>query len=473
MKILLIQPYYKDTWAAPPLAIGYLAAVLKKNGHKVSFIDLTLNPLSEEGFKEKILESNSDLIGISLMVRALPNTKKLIRWIKEVRNIPVVIGGPQPTVEPLFTLKYTDADFAIIGEGEKTIIELIEVLQDRRQYENVDGLVFFSQSENSYKVNKPREFISNLDEIPFPDWNMISPLEYKINPALMPIKKTPIAPVITTRGCPYSCSFCGGPLVWRKTFRMRSANNIADEMELLIQKYNVKGFFISDDNFTLKKSHVLDLCQEIIRRKINIPWACPNGIRIDKVDEEMLRLMERAGCYLVGFGIESGNQEILNNAHKQLDLERIEKVVKMAKTHKLITYGFFIIGLPGETMKTIRQTINFAKNTPFDRAWFNILVPYPGTEIFDLYTKGRADAEIDWENIDASTAMIAQGIKYEDLSGPDLVYWQRRALREFYLCNPRVLMSVINHMSIGSIKTLLKTSFFKKSILGRLISLRN
>ncbi len=464
MKVLLVQPEYQDTWAAPPLAIGYLASVLKITGHKVNFIDLTLNPLSEQDFKQNVLGFNPDLIAISLMVRALPNVKKLVKWAKEIRDIPVVIGGPQPTIESLFTLQYTAADFAVIGEGERTIIELIKALQGARQYENIDGLAFFSQRENSYKVNKPREFISNLDEIPFPEWDMISPLKYKINPALTPVKKTPIAPIITTRGCPYSCTFCAGPLVWRKTFRMRSAKNIADEMGMLIQKYNVKEFFISDDNFTLKKSHVMDLCNEIIKRKINVPWACPNGIRIDKVDDEMLESMSKAGCHLVGFGIESGNQEILNNADKQLNLEQVEKIVKMAKRHKLMTYGFFIIGLPGENLQTINQTIDFAKRLPLDRAWFNVLVPYPGTEIFNMYSQKKPYAEIDWSNIDASTGMIAEGIAYKDLTGPDLVYWQRRALREFYLSNPRRFFSVANHMSIGSIRTLLKTSFFKKLI---------
>jgi len=245
---------------------------------------------------------------------------------------------------------------------------------------------------------------------------------------------------------------------------MRSAKNIADEMEMLIQKYNVKEFFISDDNFTLKKSHVMDLCNEIIKRKINVPWACPNGIRIDKVDDEMLESMSKAGCHLVGFGIESGNQEILNNADKQLNLEQVEKIVKMAKRHKLMTYGFFIIGLPGENLQTINQTIDFAKRLPLDRAWFNVLVPYPGTEIFNMYSQKKPYAEIDWSNIDTSTGMIAEGIAYKDLTGPDLVYWQMRALREFYLSNPRRFFSVANHMSIGSIRTLLKTSFFKKLI---------
>jgi len=463
MNVLLIQPEYKDTWTSPPLGIGYLAAVLEENGHQVNFMDLTLTPLSEDEFKRLILDTNPDLIGISLMVRALPTVKTLIYHIKQISNIPVVIGGPQPTVEPIFTIKYTQADFAVIGEGERTLIELIQALKGDKNYDKIDGLVFMN-NDGTYKINSPREFIKNLDEIPFPAWYLISPLKYKINPALAPIKRTPIAPIITTRGCPYQCSFCGGPLMWRRTFRMRSAKNIVDEIEMLIKNYKIKEIFISDDNFTLVKSHVIDMCKEIIDRKISIFWSCPNGIRIDTVDNEILKWMKKAGCHLLAFGIESGNQEILNRAHKQLDLKRVQEVIKMAKLHKFLTYGFFIIGLPGENLQTIRQTINFAKSLPFDRAWFNILVPYPGTEIFNMFAKDKSYSAIDWANIDATTGMIATGIKYKDLEGRNLVYWQRRALREFYLCKPKVLMSVISHMSLGSIKTLIKTSFFKRLV---------
>lgn len=172
--------------------------------------------------------------------------------------------------------------------------------------------------------------------------------------------------------------------------------------------------------------------------------------------------MREAGCYLVGFGIESGSQEILNRAQKQLNLSRVAEVVKMAQKHKILTYGFFIIGLLGETKKTIRQTIDFAKKLPLDRGWFNVLVPYLGTEVFDLYAQGKSYDEIEWGNVDAASGMITKGIHYDGLSGKDLVYWQRRALREFYLANPRRVFSVGRNMSLGSLRTLMKTSFFKR-----------
>lgn len=462
MKIFLIQPEYKDTWAASPLGLGYVAAALQNAGHDIVLADYTLRPVSEAEFKEELISCKPDLVAISMMVRALPQVRALIKHIKEVDDIPVVIGGPQPSIAPEFTLRYTASDFAVLGEGEETIVEFAKALMlGKNNFQGIRGLAF-NQKGKGIVINPPREFVADLDSIKFPAWEYISPAKYNLQPALTPVKERPIAPLITTRGCPYKCNFCGGPLMWKRSFRMRSAKNIVDEIELLMREYGVKQIFLSDDNFTLQKNHAISMCKEILARKIKIPWACPNGIRVDKVDDELLGYMREAGCYLVGFGIESGSQEILNRAQKQLNLERVAEVVKLAKKHNILTYGFFIIGLLGETERTIRQTIDFAKRLPLDRAWFNVLIPYPGTEIFDIYAQGKPYDEIDWSNLDATTGMITEGIHYDGLSGEDLVYWQRRALREFYLASPRRFFSVMRNMSFGSIKTLMKTSFFKR-----------
>jgi len=460
MKILLIQPKYNDTWASPPIGIGYIASVLENDGYKVDFIDLTLHHLSDTKFKELIMRINPDVIGISLMSRALPECKKLVSKIREVADRPIVLGGPQCTVMPTFTLEYTLADFGIVGEGEITFKELIQSLEaGEGNFNKINGLTFVNKN-GKYVVNKPRKFIENLDQIPFPSWHLMKPVEYKIVPALTPIKRTPVAPIITTRGCPFKCSFCGGSIVWKRTFRMRSPHSVVDEIEMLMKDYGVKEIFLSDDNFTLVKEHVIGVCEEIIKRKLNISWACPNGVRIDCLDTEILQVMKEAGCHLLGFGIESGNQKILDKAHKQLDLQLVPKVVKEAKRLGLTTYGFFIIGLPGETIRTIMQTIDFAKSLQLDRAWFNILVPYPGTEVFNKYLKKKPLTKISWANIDASTGMIASSIEYKELKEEDLIYWQRRALWEFYL-RPEHFISVIKNFSFGSLKTLIRTSFFK------------
>jgi len=463
MRVLLLQPKYKDTWASSPLGLGYIASVLEADGHDVNFLDLTLTPLSDEKFKKYVNQINPGLIGISLMCRALPETRRMVAKIREVSNAPICLGGPQPTTLSEFTLEYTKADFAAIGEGEITLKELVHYLAEGKDnLSGISGLAFFQ--DNKVIINKPREHIKNLDQIPFPAWHLMPPSEYKIAPVLSHVKRYPIAPIVTTRGCPYRCNFCGGPTIWGRTFRMRSSKNVVDEIELLMKEYGVKEFFISDDNFTLIKEHTTEICKEILRRKLDIPWACPGGVRIDRLDHELLQIMKKAGCHLLGFGIESGDQEILVRAKKNLDLKSVSKVIKEAKEAGITTYGFFIMGLLGETPQTLRRTIDFAKSLPLDRAWFNILVPYPGTEIFNEFTRGRTLDEVDWENIDAATGMITSGIEYPELTAEDLVHWQRKAVREFYL-RPKIIIDVLKNIRYSSLKTMVQTSFFKNLIL--------
>lgn len=465
MKILLIQPEYKDTWASPPIGLGYVAASLENDGHKVFFIDLTKDPLSDENFLKYINNINPECIGISLMCRALPEVKRVVAIIRKSTDIPIFIGGPQPTVLPDFTLEYTGADFAVIGEGEITTKELIQNIEGGRNFNQIDGIAFHDNGQ--IKINRPRELINELDQILFPAWHLMPPSEYRITPVLASAKRYPIAPIISTRGCPYKCSFCGGPIIWNKTFRMRSPENIVDEIEILMERYGVREIFFSDDNFTLNKKHAMGVCKEILDRKIDISWACPNGVRIDRLDRELLQIMKKSGCHLLGFGIESGSQEILNNASKHLELKLVTEIVKEAKQTGMTTYGFFIIGLPGENSQTIRQTINLAKSLPLDRAWFNILVPYPGTEIFNTFTENISLNDVDWSGIDASTAMISSGIKYKDLTGEDLVSFQKKAIKEFYL-RPNIIIDVLKNTNYNSLKTMIKTSFFKHLIFKNL-----
>lgn len=462
MQVLLIQPEYKDTWGSTPVGLGYIASVLENDGHKVSFYDLTKAPLSDEKFKKYVSEASPELIGISLMCRALPEVRRLVYNIRKVSDVPICLGGPQATTLPEFTLEYTKADFAVIGEGELTTKELVSHLEEGGgNFSEINGLAFFGNKK--VNINKPRGLIKDLDQIPFPAWHLMPPSEYKIAPVLSHAKRYPIAPLVTTRGCPYNCNFCGGPIIWKRRFRMRSPKNVVDEIEMLMKRYGVKEIFISDDNFTLIKEHAIGICNEILERNLNISWACPNGVRVDRLDRELLQIMKKAGCHLIGLGIESGNQEILNRANKHLDLKLVSKVVKEAKQIGITTYGFFIIGLLGENPQTIRQTIDFAKGLPLDRAWFNILVPYPGTEIFTEFTRSKSLKEVDWKNIDATTGMIATGIKYQELTAEDLVYWQRKAAREFYL-RPKILINVLKNIRYDGLKTMTRTSFFKNLI---------
>ena len=461
MKTLLIQPGYEGSIATPPLGLGYIASTLEANGNEVHLIDLTKNPLTHEILNQKVAAIEPEIVGISLMSRALIKVRKLVSALREVTDVPIVLGGPQPSIIPEYTLEQTNAEFAVMGEGEITITELVQTLQKgKNQFNKIAGLAFKGE-KGKIHVNPPRKLIENLDDISFPAWHLMLPKSYDYKPVLSTAKAFPIAQMITTRGCPYKCNFCGGHAIWGRTFRRRSPRNVVDEMQLLIEKYGVSEIFFCDDNFTLGRTHAAEVCNEIIRRGIDIFWACPNGVRIDHLDKDLLRLMRKAGCHSLGFGIESGNQSILDRANKNLDLKKVRQVLSNAHNEGITTYGFFILGLIGETPATIRQTINFAKELPLDRAWFNILIPFPGTEVFDLFIRNQCLEDLNWDEIDSSTGMITTGIEYESLTADDLVRWQRKAVREFY-ARPRILFNVLKTLSFGGLKTLVHQSFFKR-----------
>lgn len=457
MKVLLLQPNYDVHVLCPPIALGYLASCLEKDGHQVSIYDGTLRNASEDDFLAGVDRFTPDLVGITVMSRGHNRVKRIISSIKQRFDIPIVVGGPQVTAFPELVLRDLNANFAIVGEGEITICELAKYITSKNgDYDQINGLAYLAK-DGSIKVNKRRSLISDLDQIPFPAWHLMPPSKYRIVPILSPAKGFPIAPIVTTRGCPFHCTFCASNVTWHYKFRMRSPENVVSEIKLLVEKFGVREIHISDDNFTLKKKYAEEICSGIIKQNLDISWQCSNGVRVDRLDINLLEKMKKAGCYSVGLGIESGNQDVLNGVKKMLDLSVAKKVLLYLKKVGIRSYGFFILGLPGETHRTIRETIDFAKNNPFDRAWFNILTPYPGSEIFDDWIKDRSIKDIDWDSHDGSTAV--RGIV--DISTEELEHYQRRAAREFYL-RPRILLDLMTHMSFKQVITIMMTRFFKK-----------
>jgi radical SAM superfamily enzyme YgiQ (UPF0313 family) len=459
MKILLLQLNYDAHIIHPPLGLGYLASSLRDRGHIVSIFDGTLNNAKDEDYLDSIKEFGPDLIGITVLSRGHNMAKHLVSIIKNKFNIPIVLGGPQVSAYPIEIYKDFKPDFCIVGEGEMTVCELIEAIQGKMNLESIKGLVY---SQNGVlKKTSPRELISNLDSISPPAWDLMSPSKYRIAPILAPAKAFPIAPILTTRGCPYQCTFCATNVTWKRKIRRRSVKNVIDEIEMLIKRFGVREIHLSDDNFTLIRKHVEDFCNGLKERKINISWQCPNGVRVDTLDIKLLKKMKESGCYALGLGIESGNRNILKRIKKNLNLDIVKRVLSNMKKVGISSYGFFILGLPGETHSSIRDTINFALNNPFDRVWFNILTPYPGSEIFEELIKIHklSFKEIPWDSLDGNTELIAVG----ELSPSEIEEYQKIAARRFYL-RPKILLSVISKWGPKEVKTLLMTRFFRKVI---------
>lgn len=459
MRIFLIHLNYDSHIIHPPLGLGYLASILRKRGHVVTIFDGTLHRAQDEDYLNSIIDFKPDLIGISVLSRGHNKAKRLISLIKKNYLIPIVIGGPQVSAYHHEICEEFKVDFCIVGEGEVTICELIEALSGTRSLNSVRGLVY--NQNGAINQTPSRELINNLGELPFPAWDLMPPNKYRIAPILAPAKAFPIAPILTTRGCPYFCTFCASSVTWKRKLRQRSIENIVDEIEMLIKNYEVREIHISDDNFTLRRDHVEDFCEELKKRGIRIPWQCPNGVRIDTLDFKLLKKMKEAGCYALGLGIESGNKDILKKVKKSLDLDVVKRVLFDMKEAGISSYGFFILGLPGETHRTIKDTIDFALKSPFDRVWFNILTPYPGSQIFDEMLKIHKFSfeEIPWDVLDGNNEFVSFG----KLSSSEIEKYQKIAIRRFYL-RPKIFINVISQWGPREMKTLFMTRFLKKII---------
>ncbi|MDP2941075.1 MAG: radical SAM protein [Candidatus Omnitrophota bacterium] len=386
MKIALVRPNYYTHLITPHLGLGYLSSFLKKHGFSVEIIDALNLGLSDEEVSSRC--ADADLVGINCLSDYYPEVISLSRALKR-QGKTVVLGGPHPSSLPELSLEETGADFVALGEGEETLLELASALKDNQAERKITGL--FSARQRDFAR---RGLIKDLDELPFPDWGQMDPRQYKKAPHGGVVKKFPVAPICTTRGCPFSCTFCASPSFWERKIRFRSPRNVADEIEYLVDNFQVREIHFEDDNLTLKKEHALAICEEILRRNLRICWATPNGIRADTVDMELLRLMKRSGCYQVAFGIESASNQILKNIKKETNLAVISAAVRLAHKAGLLTQGFFIFGLPGETEETIAETIRFAGKLPLDKAQFLLLDILPGSE---LWEKLKGQFSVNWD----------------------------------------------------------------------------
>ena len=310
----------------------------------------------------------------------------------------------------------------------------------------------------------------HADDFGEPDWESINPASYpKKMPHGMIYKSLPLAPIITTRGCPYSCIYCSAPITAGKRMRYRDPIKVVDGIEMLIKKYGVKEIQIEDDNFTLKRKHVISVCEEIIKRKIKIDWCLPNGVRIDKLDPEMLRLMKKSGCYQMSLGIESANQRILDMIKKRLNKDLVRNVVNEVKKAGIQAVGFFIVGFPTETKKEISETIDFACSLNLDRANFTKATPLPGTELYDMWLeKYGKDKNIDWKTF----AMEQFSADWAECSAKEISRLQTWGFIKFYLTKFRflkLLFSLRNYQLIMFFKRVFKV-VFSSNLYNRIIN---
>lgn len=382
MKILLINPPIRKNEPPRhiPIGLGIIANVLLSDGHEVKVLDINAERLSKSQVKEKIdLESKYEIIGTGGLITTYQYLKWLIPELKKYNpTSKIVVGGGVVTENPALLLNRTPTDIAVVGEGEITMTEIISSLENNNSLEAVKGIAY-KKENNQIKINPPRPLVKDLDNMSLPAYDLFPMDIYLHNVAHASYmgKKTEMG-IVTTRGCPYNCNYCYH--VFGRGARTRSINNVIEEIRYLMEKYKVESIIILDETFTINKKRVMEFCSKLLSEKIDIPWSCYG--RVNLVDQEMLKKMKQAGCYRVGYGIESGSQQILDNMNKKVTIGQAKKAIKLTRNAGLVCGSTFMFGYPGESLETIKETVRFCKELLICPSLF-FTTPYPGTKLYE------------------------------------------------------------------------------------------
>ncbi len=299
MKIVLVRPNYESHLITPPIGLGYLSSYLRENAIQVKIIDGLCSNIDNKVLQKKIIDENPDAVGITCLTAFYKEVIDLSRILK-IKNIRVIIGGVHPTFLPYETLTDSNCDYVILGEGE---IAFLKLIQNNFKNDNIIGVYSKKNIEKGETQFIKAEKIRHLDKLPFPDWEQLNPNNYPKAPHGAIVKQFPIAPIMTTRGCPYECTFCASPKFYDRKIRFRSPKNVIEEIKYLINRFKIKEIHFEDDNLTIKRKHIEKICELIIENNIKISWACPNGIRADKIDSALIALMKKSGCYFFAYGL--------------------------------------------------------------------------------------------------------------------------------------------------------------------------
>lgn len=377
----------------PPIGMAYLVSYCQSKGIDIRLIDVQGNRLEFDEIKTQLRELNPSLVGISAMTTTMPSAMALAQLSKEVLpNAGVIMGGVHPTISPEEVIEDPNVDYVVRGEGEFVLTSLFEQLQNNEPL-NAPGLVYKKDGKTQFCEGP--QLIKNLDEIPAADYDSFPAEEYiRYNQELRSLKGISM---IVTRGCPYGCTFCAVEVTMGKRYRLRSPSLTVDEMVHLRERFGIEGIWFKDSIFNLNKRWLYEFCDILIKRGVNMNWQC--NTRVDLIDEEMMKMMKKAGLTQIDVGVESGSEETLQTLGKKMLIGKIEKSIAIAKKYVKVS-GFFMVGAPGETMEEIESTFELAKRLKLDKSSWSIFTPLPGTSLYDgLVESGELNGNIDFQEL--------------------------------------------------------------------------
>jgi len=462
MKVLLLNPPFSDYGGleghggkAAPLNLAYLASYLrsKKPHLNISILDCEGLRLKYDEIASRLKNIEPDILALTLPTPAFEQGLEISRIAKNINNsIKVIVGGPHPTAFPVETAREASIDIAVYGEGEVTLTEAVGALENNNSLLEVRGLAY-KDAGGEVKLNPAQPLISDLDTIPFPARDLL-PLGIYFSPPTKRESNKRSANMVTSRGCPYECTYCMARIIWDKKVRFRSPQNVVDEIEECVKIYGLGEFNFHDELFTLKRDRTIEICREIQRRKLDIVWVCM--VRVDYVWEDVLRQMKRAGCRKIMFGFESGSQEVLDTMKKKATIKQAIDAVRLTKRVGIKTAGNFMFGNIGETEETIQESIELAKRLNTDTMAFFVASPYPGTEFYNIAKKnGYLRPDLTWKDFTLVAKDAKPPLDLPGLPSSRIAYWQRKAYGEYYLRPGYILQRIFGIRSAVDIRNLI------------------
>jgi len=461
ISVILVNPPQKNDInralgvKAPPIGLMYLAAVLREAGEEVEILDADFYELSIQETAKEVCRKHPSIVGVTATTPTIKNALKVVSAVRALDSgVVTVIGGVHPTFMPKETLlSCLDLDLVVIGEGEQTLLELTQTLKgfqwDGHDYSTakefaervskVNGIAYRDPSNpNLIRFTPPRAFIHDLDKLPLPARDLVPFEHYKVLG-----KDTSIGAIITSRGCPYGCTYCSSSRIGGLKFRARSVDNVLLEIQELYYKYRVRHIEIIDDIFTLNQKRAFEFAKKLKDLKLDVKWVASS--RVNTISRDLLKALFSAGLTLLYYGVESGSQRILDLMRKGVTLDQIRKAFRITREEGVKPVGSFILGYPGETLDEMKQTIKFACELDAEYAQFCILTPYPGTPIYDeLKSKGLLLTE-DWDRY----TTLEPVIKYEAFgyTAKQVKKMLNYAYRYFYL-RPKYVLKHLRFLPI-------------------------
>jgi anaerobic magnesium-protoporphyrin IX monomethyl ester cyclase len=466
MNILLIRakPTFMDMIVGIPIGLVYIAPIAEKRGHHVEILDLALESDPHPVLVRKLEERKWDLAGLSCMTPEFEGAEIAARQIKQFDPaLPIIFGGQHPTIVPEEAVSQDFCDFVCIGEGEETFGHFLDVWSSQGDLSQVPGLAY-KDRERGLLRNGARPPIEDVDGIPIPAYHLLEMLRYaEADSARYTPKYKRATQIFTSRGCPWHCTYCHD--LFGKRFRGRSPENVLQEMRLLYDRYGIQEFMVEDDIFNFDMDRAKKICDLIVESGMKVALQFGNGIRLERMDEEMVRKLAAAGTHHVSIAIESASPRVQSLSRKNLKLHMVKDVVGWTRKYGINTLGFFMIGFPGETVEEINMTIRFACATELDEALFSIVIPYAGTEIRNqIIRMGMYDPEAEVDNL---RGVIR--IETPDFDFKTLKRLQRKAYIMFFLTRFRFLKMLPKLFSLRSSKRYLRAierNFLPEAIVG-------